>query len=76
MSTCIQGPHTVKARKRHRCSFCNKVRFKCCDYVYDEIDHPINDATFIITYVISGWGIQERYVVFSIEEIGEDGEGE
>ena len=25
MSTCIQDPHTVKARKRHRCSFCNKV---------------------------------------------------
>lgn len=71
------GSKTFEIRKNDRgFNAGDLVRFKCCDYVYDEIDHPINDATFIITYVISGWGIQERYVVFSIEEVCEGGEGE
>lgn len=31
--------------------------------------HPIEDRTFEITYVLSGWGIEPGYVVFGIEEI-------
>lgn len=28
--------------------------------------HPIEQETYLITYVLSGWGIQEDWVVFSI----------
>lgn len=29
--------------------------------------HPLNDKMFEITYVLSGWGIKENYVVFGIK---------
>ena len=32
------------------------------------IDHMITDRVYEITYVLSGWGIQEGYVVFGIRE--------
>lgn len=31
--------------------------------------HPLNDKMFEITYVLSGWGIKENYVVFSIKQV-------
>ena len=34
-----------------------------------KIPHPINDVTFEITYVFSGFGIKESYVVFGIKKI-------
>lgn len=30
--------------------------------------HPLNDKTYLITYVHSGLGMQNNYVVFGIEE--------
>lgn len=30
--------------------------------------HPIRDTSYEITYVLSGWGIKEEYVVFGIKE--------
>ena len=33
--------------------------------------HPIENKTYEITYVLSGWGIKEGYVVFGIEEVSE-----
>lgn len=30
--------------------------------------HPIKGKTYMITYVLSGWGIKNGYVVFGIKE--------
>lgn len=32
------------------------------------IDHPLNGKKFRITYILSGWGLKEGYVVFSITD--------
>lgn len=43
------------------------------------IDHPLCKKKYIITYVLSGWGIEEGYVVFGIAEPIEtiaEGDGE
>lgn len=33
------------------------------------VKHPISDKVYEITYVFSGWGLQNGYVVFGIKEI-------
>lgn len=38
--------------------------------------HPISQSTFIITYVLKGWGLQEGYVVLAIKEIMKNGKVE
>lgn len=30
---------------------------------------PLDEKTYVITYVLSGWGIQDGYVVFGIREV-------
>ena len=32
------------------------------------ISHPIEHVEFEITYVLSGWGIEQNYVVFGIKK--------
>ena len=32
-------------------------------------DHPLHKKLFRITYLLSGWGIEKDYVVFSIAEV-------
>ena len=32
--------------------------------------HPLNDREFLITYVLSGWGLKDNWVAFSIKKIG------
>lgn len=39
------------------------------DYKITVLTHPLNDKMFEITYVLSGWGIKEDYVVFSIKQV-------
>lgn len=34
------------------------------------ISHPLMKKMFTITYVLSGWGIEDGYVVFGIKEVG------
>ena len=46
----------------------DKVIFSVVDGSFEE-NHPLNVATFEITYVLSGWGIQDGYVVFGIKRI-------
>lgn len=45
--------------------------------IFDDMDkkysHPIMNKTYEITYVLSGWGLEKDYVVFSIKEINNDG---
>ena len=36
-----------------------------------QINHPLNHKNYEITYVLSGWGIKEDYVVFGIREVAE-----
>lgn len=43
------------------------------DYSQARIPHPLKDKTYEITYILSGWGIPEDYVVFSIKEIKLEG---
>lgn len=35
---------------------------------FQPVEHPVNDKIYEITYVLSGWGIQEGFVVFAIKE--------
>lgn len=39
------------------------------DYKITVLMHPLNDKMFEITYVLSGWGIKEDYVVFSVKQV-------
>ena len=46
------------------------IKFKVMDGSISHY-HPLNEQTFEITYVLSGWGIKEDYVVFGIKQIEE-----
>lgn len=35
------------------------------------ISHPINDKRYEITYLLTGWGIENGWCVFSIREVPE-----
>lgn len=74
----FNGSKTFDIRKNER-GF-NKgdfVRYQCTDWNHEPIEHEINHAIFEITYVHSGYGMQERFVAFSIEDISMwDGGGE
>ncbi len=34
--------------------------------------HPLHGKTYKITYVLSGWGIKNGYVVFGIKPVGDE----
>lgn len=36
--------------------------------------HPLNEKLYEITYVLSGWGLKDNFVVFGIKDITEDEE--
>lgn len=45
------------------------VKFKVVDSIgIPHVFHPLNDKLFEITYVLSGCGLKESYVAFSIKE--------
>ena len=44
------------------------VKFKAINKYGIEIRHAINNMLFQITYVMSGYGIKEGFVVFGIKE--------
>ena len=48
----------------------DKVKFQVMDGS-TEMGHALNTWEFIITYVMSGWGIEQGYVVFGIKRIEE-----
>lgn len=47
----------------------DRIVFTVIDDVTIPIKHPLNDKVYEITYVLSGWGIQEGYVVFGIKRV-------
>ena len=46
----------------------DRVIFNVMDGLF-QMNHPLNNRNYEITYVLSGWGIKEDYVVFSIREV-------
>lgn len=48
------------------------IKFRCVDDCGFHVFHEIEDLTYQITYVLSGWGLIERFVVFSIKEVSDD----
>ena len=44
------------------------VEFNVIDNYGHEINHPLNDKEFEITYVLHGWGIKDGWCVFGIKE--------
>lgn len=34
--------------------------------------HKLNDATFVITYVLNGWGLEPGYVALAIKKVEVD----
>lgn len=43
------------------------LKFEVMDNEYfHNLTHPLNDREYEITYVLSGWGIQEGYVALGI----------
>ena len=44
------------------------IKFNVVDGIY-EVNHKLNDKTFIITYVLHGWGLQENWCALAIKEI-------
>ncbi len=43
------------------------VRFLPVNALGANVKHPIEDVVYKITYVLSGWGIENGHVVFGIE---------
>ena len=48
----------------------DKVQFKVMDGLI-QMHHDLEKKTYIITYVINGWGLENGFVVFGIREDGE-----
>lgn len=44
------------------------IEFNVIDGIY-EINHPLNYKTFEITYVLTGWGLQENWCALAIKEV-------
>lgn len=51
------------------------IEFNVIDGIY-EINHPLNDKTFVITYVLNGWGLQENWCALAIKEVDMEGGAE
>lgn len=45
------------------------VRFIPVGTLFHPVNHPIKDKVYEITYVLSGWGLQDGFCVFAIQEI-------
>lgn len=67
----IDGSKTFEVRKNDRgFNAGDYVHFTCwSDRDNIKLMHGINDVDWRINYVLSGWGIEEGYVVFSLEPV-------
>lgn len=68
----LRGDKTFEVRNNDRGYQCgDMVQFTV---LYDSdgleiLSHPLNKKNYRITYVLSGWGIQDGYVVFGIKPV-------
>ena len=49
----------------------DRIKFIPCAGIFGYPSHDIEKKEFEITYVLSGWGIKENYVVLGIKEVSE-----
>lgn len=52
----------------------DKVLFTVMDGDFSNLSHPLNKKGYDITYVHSGLGLEQGYVVFGIKERGDNHE--
>ena len=65
----LSGDKTFEVRRNDRgYQAGDYVRFVSVDDVLNKAHHPIDKEIFKITYVLSGWGIQDGFVVFGIQK--------
>lgn len=68
----VEGRKTFEVRLNDRGYNCGDfVQFRVFEDGLQWRNHPLTDMTFRITYVHSGLGLQEGYVVFGIEKVEE-----
>ena len=48
------------------------VQFDVIDKYQLTVGHPITKETYRIEYVLNGWGIEPRFVVFSIKNVRDE----
>ena len=48
------------------------VEFLVVNKLGNRVNHPLNSKLFEITYVLSGWGIKDGYVVFGISRTSDE----
>lgn len=48
------------------------VEFLVINKLGNRVNHPLNSKLFEITYVLSGWGIKDGYVVFGISRTSDE----
>lgn len=72
----INNEKTFEIRKNDRCyEKGDKIKFIPVDVSGNKLFGPtpyvaaIRNATYEITYVLSGWGLQDDYVAFGIKEV-------
>ena len=73
----VKGYKTFEVRENDRgFQKGDVVRFTVQDGAFGVPHHPIINRLYRITYVLSGWGIKEGYVVFGISETSAEMEDE
>lgn len=64
-----EGVKTFEVRRNDRnYQIGDLICFQPVGLLHQPVEHPVNDKIYEITYVLSGWGIQEGFVVFAIKE--------
>lgn len=68
----LSGDKCFEIRKNDRgYQKCDKVQFTVMDGLI-QMHHDLEKKTYVITYVINGWGLENGFVVFGIREDGAD----
>ena len=67
----VSGDKTFEVRKNDRgFQKGDHVRFQAVeDYWRHPAHHKINSREYEVTYVLSGWGLKDGYVVFGMREV-------
>lgn len=63
------GVKTFEVRRNDRdYKIGDLVKFNPVGVLFQPVEHPIKDKVYKITYILEGWGVQEGFCVFAIEE--------
>ena len=72
--------HVLTGRKRFEIRYNNRD-YRVGDYIVfipvdpetkHKVQHAVEARKYRITYLISGWGLEDGYVVFGIEEVNNE----